>query len=60
MVLHNFTTKIIGFFWFWFCFGGGKEGSNLAHLNSDYIKKIYKPNFKTVFSFYLNFNVERI
>lgn len=59
MVLHNLhslSTQVTGFFWFFgFVFlVGGKEGSNLAHLNSDCIKEKYKPNFKTMFSFYSN------
>lgn len=46
-------------------FGGEKEGSNLAHLNSDYIKEEYKPKSKTRFStqinlkLYINLNVAR-
>jgi len=59
---HNFSTKVIRFFVF---FGGEKEGSNLAHLHSDYVKEEYKSNSKTRFSIqinlklYINLNVAR-
>lgn len=64
MVFHNFhnsSTKVIGLFLF---FSGMNEGSNQAHLYSEYIEENYKANFKTKF-FYsnqdktLNFNVSR-